>query len=365
MNYYEELGVRPGATAGQIHQAYKTLVRLLHPDSQTDEAVKAVAELQMRRLNGMLDTLLNPAMRRAYDESLCEAVPVRMFPPPELYHAGREGGWPGLARAALRQWFWILTGLVIAGAGTWYVAYKDSALAEVAPSPVAGPSTLNLSVPEPPAPVRQPPMAPGAVEARTAPESVSRRDTDDSEPGAVAAELPPPNSDRQSPEGGAPLLTIGLPPARLPAAPVTPAGEPESPEANLRTPDGGQQQTSWAGNWLYAPRPDDTAEAGLYAPSYIEFLLVEERGNLAGNYRARYKVSNRALSSEVGFRAEGKAPSGNSATLVWTSDQGATGQVELILRSSDLLKVTWWTTAFGRQAGLTSGTATLVRQRTR
>ncbi|MGP8243466.1 MAG: J domain-containing protein [Bryobacteraceae bacterium] len=370
MNYYEELGVQHDATAGQIHQAYKTLARLLHPDSQTDETVKAVAGLQMRRLNGVLDTLLDPEKRRAYDESLGEADEGwRPPPPPRLYQAPREGGWPGLARAALRQWFWILTGLVIAGTAVWYAAYKDSALAEVASAPVAAPLVPDLSVPESRPPVRPAPVAPVAAEAGTAPESLSRvaaaLDTGGSEPGPVPAELPSPNKDRRNPEGGVPLLTMALPPAPLPAVPASAAGAPESPEASLSGPDGGERQTSWGGNWLYAPQPEDGSEAGLYAPSYIEFLLVEEQGNLAGNYRARYRVPDKALSSEVGFRAEGKAPGGNLATLAWTSDEGAKGRVELTLRSPDLLKVTWWTTAFGRRAGLTSGTATLVRQRVR
>jgi hypothetical protein len=86
---------------------------------------------------------------------------------------------------------------------------------------------------------------------------------------------------------------------------------------------------------------------------------------LAGNYRARYRVPDKALPSEVGFRAQGRAPTGNSGLLAWVSDQGAQGEVELTLQSANLLKVTWWTTAFGRRAGLTSGTATLVRQRGR
>jgi hypothetical protein len=142
------------------------------------------------------------------------------------------------------------------------------------------------------------------------------------------------------------------------------SGETEIPPANLGRAEVAEHGSSWAGNWLYVPRMED-AESGLYAPSYIEFTVVEDHGKLTGDYRARYRVPDKALSSEVGFRAEGKAPGGNRVQLLWVSDEGARGGAELVLRSSDLLKVTWWTTSFGRHAGLTSGTATLVRQRTR
>jgi hypothetical protein len=92
---------------------------------------------------------------------------------------------------------------------------------------------------------------------------------------------------------------------------------------------------------------------------------VEEHGKLTGTYRAQYRIGSQALPEEVKFRAEGAAPSGNSAKLVWASADGAKGEVELALSSSDVMKVTWWTTASGPRAGLTSGTATLVRQRVR
>ena len=412
MNYYEELGIPPDAPAAKIRQVYKTLARLLHPDAQPDEALKAMAERQMMRLNGMLDTLLDPENRRAYDESLFEADHPRSLPPAEAglgfrdtrrfrrmrsrlqaikettvlaAGASRAGGWPGMMQAALRQWFWILTGLVIVGLGVWYVAAKDSAVAEVAPA-----RAPSASVQEEP--------THAARAAKTAALRASRGtaapDAGDSGPGTVPAELAPDTSGQQSPQGRVPLQTIEPPPVNVPAAradtasgdrqspqnrvplrtsdappvnvPAVRAGtvsEAESQRGNSGGPGAGVQQTSWAGSWFYVPQPEDAADPSLYAPSYIELVLVEEHGNLVGNYRARYRVPNKALSSELGFRAEGAAPSGNSAKLVWASDEGAKGEVELTLSSSGLLKVTWWTTAFGRGAALSSGTATLVRQR--
>jgi hypothetical protein len=294
MNYYEEFGVPRDASAAKVRQAYKTLARVLHPDTHPDEALKAMAERQMRRLNAILDTLLDPDRRRAYDASLLESTHRQSLPSKEMgrrradthrylrlcwrlqvmreravlaagaRHASRR---PRLMQAARRHWFWILTGLMMAGTGVWYVAAGDSAVADVAPA--------------------------------------------------------------------------------------------ESSLAN----SGDARAGTWAGSWFFVSQPEDAPDADPNAPSYIELRLVEEHGNLTGNYRARYRIPDQALPTEVGFRAEGKAPSGNSAKLVWASDDGAQGQVELTLRSSDLMRVGWWTTAPGPRAALTSGTATLVRLR--
>jgi curved DNA-binding protein CbpA len=298
MNYYEEFGIPRDASAAKIRQAYKTLARVLHPDAHPDEALKAMAERQMRRLNAMLDTLLDPDRRRAYDASVFEAAHRRNMPPAETNPGGvdtrrylrlcwrlqvmRERGglaagarhagrWASLMRAARRHWFWILTGLMMAGTCVWYVAARDSAVVDVAPAETA-----------------------------------------------------------------------------------TPAG-------SSRVNSGVARAETWAGNWFYVSQPDADANT----LSYVELRLVEEHGNLTGNYRARYRTPNQALPAEVAFRAEGKAPSGNSANLVWASDDGAQGEVELTLRTSDLMKVTWRTTASGARAALTSGTATLARQRVR
>ncbi|MEN6607640.1 MAG: J domain-containing protein, partial [Bryobacteraceae bacterium] len=70
MTYYEELGLAQNATVEEIHQAYRNLARLLHPDQQTDETLRHLAESQMKRINLIHEVLTNPAMRREYDVSL-------------------------------------------------------------------------------------------------------------------------------------------------------------------------------------------------------------------------------------------------------------------------------------------------------
>src|SRR5689334_20301002 len=70
MNYYEELGIKPDADQEEIRKAHRRLVRLMHPDQHRDPAMKQLGEMQMRRLNSIVATLLDPERRREYDAQL-------------------------------------------------------------------------------------------------------------------------------------------------------------------------------------------------------------------------------------------------------------------------------------------------------
>ena len=74
MTFYEELGLSEGASREEIRQAYKRLARLLHPDRCSDAAARALAEMQMRRLNGILALLCDPVQRADYDRGLLEGL---------------------------------------------------------------------------------------------------------------------------------------------------------------------------------------------------------------------------------------------------------------------------------------------------
>ena len=53
----EELGVAQNAPPEEIKDSFRALVRILHPDHQTDPQLKEIAERQMRKLNGIYAVL--------------------------------------------------------------------------------------------------------------------------------------------------------------------------------------------------------------------------------------------------------------------------------------------------------------------
>jgi len=291
MNFYEEFGVRNDAPGEEIRQAYKTLARVLHPDSQTDEKLRVAAVCQMKRLHEILDILMDPQKRRAYDESLAAGylTPVYQWaPPPPAQPSVNSEGKFNLAQAALRHWFWILIAGVILGSGFWYITARVPTLAEFTPG--------------------QLPVAAGTGEAALPEE----------DRGAFQAE--PPGSRHAS----------------------------DAPAS------------VFAGNWLYTSTAAKSGQRR--SPLFIEFRLTEKDGMLDGDYRARYAVPWQPAPQSVMFQARGKSPVGASATLAWTSDDGAGGEMDLFLDTPDSLQVTWWTTKLGRHTDLGSDAATLRRR---
>ena len=373
MNYYDEFGVAAGAPVEEIRRAYRTLARLMHPDGQADGPVKAAAERQMKRLNEILAVLSDPVQRRAYDDRLCAHEAERMWlPAPLPRRARRERRRPAWMEAAIQHWFWILTGVTILAAALWYVAAGDSNLAgnnapaDAKPSPLVGPiagqSTEQRAATAGPAP------AVGAIASRTPAESAATvgparddggkqsalRGYQPAEPagraGAAPEALAPPAESQRKQLSAAVAVPQGLEPAletRQTAA---------TPAAGLKAPE-----SPFTGNWLYSPDVKEPG-GGLYPPTYIEFLVTEEDGVVVGHYRARYKTPEQGVSPEIVFRASGRPQPGKLTRLVWTSEDGAKGEVELALRSPSLMNVTWWTTAFGRRTALASGTALLIRE---
>jgi hypothetical protein len=364
MNYYEELGVRQDAAIEEIRQAYKVLVRLLHPDGQPDARLKAMAECQMRRLNEILAILGDSQKRRQYDESLSTSPKATLeweVPPVPVSPAY----WYQFAYFGLRHWFWILIGLVVAGVGLWCIQQGTPQVAQVAaPLNAAAPSAAGASGPGDMAPpLRFPVKAnpPAATRAAAAPPRQAMHST--AGPAAVAdksAVKPRPLALSRSssaveslpPAPPAPLAVAVAEPPRVVAAAKL---EPVSPVTRAI-------ETSFAGNWFYAPEPATKSDPNLYPATYVEFILAEENGSLAGSYRAKYKIPDQAISPEVQFRVQGKSPNGRTCRLTWTSDDGARGEAELKLRSSNQMNVTWWTTVFGSRAALSSGMAELIRQ---
>jgi curved DNA-binding protein CbpA len=344
MNHYEELAVAQDASDAEIHQAYRALARLLHPDNQADPQLKSAAERQMIRLNEILATLADPQKRRKYDESLIGRnlpIPAVLSPPPP----------PPTLRLS-RHLPWILACCILVAAGFWYLRSNES----------GEPLALGRSVqPAQTLPIVETPPTSGN---RLPKKSLSRL-----RPSSQPADFKPDENPALT-ESVNPVPDPGEPAASVPPAVMKAAGLPVQaprtiPETPAPSPAAVAQPATLAGRWFYAPGSHDTQTPGMYPPEFIEFFLSEEQGVLSGKYWARYRIPDKPVSPEVQFRVSGAAQKENVTTIKWASDDGASGQMKIVLRESNSMEVTWWTTAFGRQTALTSGTAVLVRQQVR
>jgi hypothetical protein len=112
---------------------------------------------------------------------------------------------------------------------------------------------------------------------------------------------------------------------------------------------------------VYVPPRVPAPGQSLYPPEYVEAVILENGGLLRGRYRARFRVSDRPISSEVEFQFEGEA--GDEApSLTWYGAGGAEGELKLRLLSANALRVDWLATSLGTRLGLASGTAVLTRR---
>jgi hypothetical protein len=338
MTYYEELGLKPDATPEEIRSAYRSLVRLLHPDQQGDEHLRRLAEGQMRRLNAVHDTLTDPARRQQYDASLAQSRVLASIPHRQ---APRRS-------SVCRDLGLVVAGIAIASL-YWQVkvvpTQRKDTLRQGGPVPQQGADAANAATVTR---TRRPPAIPERP-AR------ARADREQASPGHDAAMR------AAAPESHAEPLVE--PVEQMPAAEAVSLGtaaiQPPSPVLVERQPAGGAPR--FAGTWVYVRPRIPPSEKSLYPAQYIEAVIVEESGVLRGRYRARYEVTDRPISAEVAFRFEGRADD-DLASLRWTGAGGAEGDLKLKLLSRDSMQLDWIATALGTQLGLASGTAVLVRR---
>lgn len=341
MDYYEELGVDRSASPAEIRQAYKRLARLLHPDHCVDEPSRQVAEIQMRRLNGIIAVLSDPAEREEYNRSLVVA--------PRLTSAARRR--PS-RRAA--TWLWPA------------VAAASSAMLLVGVIQVAQPVPVSVPRDEPAPPVASTPSPSPVRQARVQSLSFQSRRTDDRTPSiggksgptgplsTVVSHAPLPTGVIMPPlKDGSEAIkrTVTPAPIQMPETRATPTAEESPPPTAGRT---------LAGEWLFVPSTR-VRMPGLYPPEYIELRVTESSGVLRGRYRARYRVRDRAISPNVEFQFQGRAEP-NGGSLPWSGPAGSEGNVTLRLLANGALEVTWVANQMGNDLGLVSGTATLVRK---
>jgi DnaJ domain len=371
MNYYEELGVGRSASIAEIRQAYKALVRVLHPDQQQEENLRRLSELQLLRLNHMLQMLTDPVQRRQYDLSLDRLLPFRTPGPPQKLSLSEFRGIRLRLNLKPGVFVWLLIGAIAIGTGLFWMrepepvysepervftekpgeAVRKQAPAQVSDSHYPGQERSGPDVPArsiettSAAPTYPGPRKPGYLVQTTEqtpiyyPErpvipKTSRNDSPPSSPVKSATESVPADS-------AAATLTQPADPSPVPPAAVS------------------KPEYSMSGKWLYVPRHDDTKK-GMYPPEYIEMRITRQAGLLKGRYHATYKVSDRPISSEVNFQFEGRQ--GNPVALLpWFSSNGSRGELRLKRISDDSLEVNWITTSFGNVNTLASGTAILYR----
>jgi len=369
MDYYEELGLSPSATEEDIRKAFRTMSKVLHPDLQNDPATRDAAALQMRRLNEIVDVLLDPKRRQEYNRTLRAASlgPVAFRAQgrdhPRNRPANMLRGW--LRTPATGVALIVVAAVLLTLGVVWFEAgdlihfqsstQRPGAVEPAhAPAPQPPQSTPAVSGLQTVETARNSATASEAAhpDRRTAPALVEPRDNS-----GLPSPAPPPRRISQ-PDAQAAVTASGntapasLPPLAAPAAVSAPASV--APTQLAGSP-------GLEGLWVYAPEGPRVQRAStLYAPEFIQLRIRAQDDKLYGEYSARYFVSDRPISSDVSFTFQGTA--GPSGSFGWRADDGSLGIVDLKMLGSQSLQVNWRVTSFGSRIGLGAGTAVLIRK---
>jgi hypothetical protein len=305
----------------------------------------------MRRLNLMLEVLTDPVKRAIYDESIAPPRALTRVPhwvPEENPVRSEE---THRVRFAVRHWFWVSLGTMLAIVGIWYgTSHEPPAVQPELTAARSGAVQTPSGRPAPTVADPQPALRREEPEPELSDSPVLRALSEHGPSGSLQA-----IENRSEGKELAEVPNVAMPDLSIPETePLLPA--PEVHKAKMRL------HTGFAGRWLYAAGPSPKTEQGRYIAADVELVLTQDQGNLTGTYWGRYRSSDQATSPEVRFRLKGPAPSGTQAKLRWTSSDGAQGEAELQLLSGSLMTLNWWATKTGDQTGLASGTARLVRQ---
>ncbi len=328
MTHYEELGVSPDAPAEEIRRAFRRTSRLLHPDLQSAPELRKAAEVQMRRLNEVVEVLCQPESRAAYDRSLSTAnadiaTPGRGIPTTTPSHTVHPSLIAGLAFGALAMFCWN----IVSSAPT---IVEPSARVSSAPTKPPVLESATRRVPKRSGASALPPASAGA------------------EPVVVASDpLPRPSLGPEDP----PIRESSQPP--MPPSPVEHQVSPAAPTSKV--------SNALDGVWLLFRDPHDKLGPGDFAAEFVELRLHQDGDRFSGIYRSRYRIPDRVSSPDVNFRFEGTI---HAQEFTWSGRGGSQGKVRLTLNGVNTIHLDW--VAESRIPGslLTEGSAKLVRLRT-
>jgi curved DNA-binding protein CbpA len=348
ITYYEELGVEGTASSDEIRDAFRALVRLLHPDQHSDPLLKEVAERQMRKLNRIYSVLSDAARRTAYDQSLNtpRTAPVIVF-------SGSDGTLKKLL-ARVGAAVAVIGGIFLL---IWFAMTSNNA--EVRGQDIRGVSTGRAGdAPEGDAGEQISRLREQLRVAETERDSaleqlgrLGRRPND----GAYGGRLP----STKAPGSNQPAVATNV-------NELAPPGEtipiPTAGSAAPATSDPAVDAAQFAGLWVFS-KAGSASPGGKsqYPPEFIEVTMTERNGALHGQYHSRYQVLDHAISPDVDFVFNG-TPNGSALNCAWLGPGGAKGRVTLKLTPVSTVEVAWNATELGSQQWLVNGTATLVRK---
>jgi hypothetical protein len=349
MTYYEELGISADAAEEDIRQAHRRLVKLLHPDQQSNDELRRLAELQLMRINALVEQLLDPTQRRLYDLTIRSPLPS--IPPAANPEARGVASNEAITDEAIQKgWKYAFAGVSIVILAWIFSAGSPTDVVRSVTTGVLSATTASAASEAAPARIKS--------EVRPTPPKSWPKGTGISSGVQPAPEQPLEVPSDRPPAGGQDSrLPENLASAALPVSPPPSVVEP----AQKAVPKAPDPAPTFAGTWLYAGGKRTAEDERLYRPEYIELRIQDNGGQLYGEYRSRYAVTDLPISPAVNFRFQGN-PAG-SATLPWKGPNGSSGTVALKLLNRNAMQVDWKLTDAGDSGiGLEFGTAILVRR---
>jgi curved DNA-binding protein CbpA len=312
LTYYDDLGLRAGASGEEIRVAYLNLVRLLHPDLSSEPALKRFSENQLKRVSRAYAVLSDPDRRRRYDAQVTGAEDEEPEAPATVK---RSAG-----RSRARAWItlgWLICAFAgIVGIG-WYVSQQAHGPAD--PAQVS-------AAPNPP-----------TITTPTGSDKAADLDSLRSELASAKAER-----ERALEQTVLQAKELDFLTGRLLAG---------------RLPEGSSRLS---GIWTL-PTSKTPSAASAFNPEAVDLIISAQQDTVQGRFRARYPGMGAPDPPMVRFYFEGKLQN-DVANAAWSGEDGSKGEIQLKLSSDNALQLVWSTTQTGKQSGPDSGTLALVRR---